>query len=325
MGDAVNTTTQMEDVFSDEAQATPANVVGAELARLGAARPDVVVVSSDMGTTVSAFRDRFPERFFDFGIAEANAMSAAAGLAASGLIPYVVSMAPFGLLKCAEQIRTDLAATKMPVRIVTRMSGISMGFFGASHHAVEDLAIARSITNLTVTVSSDERATAALLRSTVDVDGPVVIRVGEQVPRAVYDTVPDLPYGRFTPVRAGRDVTIIATGLGVCFALDAAELLAAGGVDAAVLDATYLKPLDEEAIVEAATATGAIVTVEEHSVIGGLGAAVAEVLGRRGCATRFDAVALPDEDLEVAVPAVLLERYGLSGANVAERARRLLA
>jgi transketolase len=323
-GAGIAANAQMEDVFSDEAQALSTNIVGEELARLGAERPDVVIVSSDMGTTVSAFRDRYPERFFDFGIAESNAMSAAAGMAASGLVPYVISMAPFGMIKCAEQIRTDLAATKMPVRIITRMSGLSMGFFGASHHAVEDLAIARSITNLTVTASCDNLATAALLRSTIDVDGPVLIRVSEQVPRSVYTTVPEIPYGRFVRVRDGRDVTVIGTGLGVCCALDAAALLEAEGVDVGVLDAAYLKPLDEDAIVEAATNTAAILTVEEHSVVGGLGAAVAEVLARRGLSTRLGVLALPDEDLEVGVPAALLERYGLTGHGVAQRVRALL-
>ena len=319
-----NVTTQMEDVFSEEAQAKSPNVVGDELARMAAEHPEMVVLSADMGAALGKLREAFPERYFDLGIAETNTISVAAGLAASGFVPYVVSMAPFGMLKCGEQIRTDLAATKMPVRIVARLSGLAMGFFGASHHAIEDLAIARTITNLTVCAPSDSYSTLALLRSTYDVDGPVLIRTSEGIPHPVYDAVPTIPRGSFVEVRPGTDAAVIATGIGVSAALDAAEALAGEGIQVRVLDAAYLKPLDERAIV-AAAATGRILTVEEHHVMGGLGTMVAEVLGRHGIETRLDVLALPDEDLEVGVPAALIEHYGLTPAGVTERLRRLLA
>jgi transketolase len=319
-------TPQMENVFSEEQarRARRSNTVGLELLRLVEERDDVVVLSADMGAAMAELRERHPDRYFELGIAETNTVSVAAGMAACGLIPYVISMGPFGAIKCAEQLRTDLAYTRLPVRFVARLSGLAMGFFGTSHHAVEDIAIARSITNLTVVAPCDERSTVALLRSTVDHRGPVFFRVSEGVEAPVYDEVPVIERGRFVTVRPGTDATVIATGIGVGAALGAARMLGGQGISVAVLDAAYLKPLDEAAILGAAASCGAILTVEEHSVVGGLGAAVAEVLGRHGAAVRLRLHGLPDEDLDVATPPVLLERYGLTTPAVAEAIRRLL-
>jgi transketolase len=164
----------------------------------------------------------------------------------------------------------------------------------------------------------------ALLRSTVDHPGPVFFRVSEGGTEAVYVEQPVMERGRFVPVRPGADATVIATGLGVAASLGAAAMLEREGVRVAVLDAAYLKPLDEDAIVRAAAATGAILTVEEHSVVGGLGTAVAEVLARARMAPRFRIHGLPDEDLEVGVPAALLERYGVTASGVADQVRELL-
>lgn len=316
----------MQDVFSEQqAPRSRPKVVGDELLRLVEERDDVVVLSADMGAVLTDLRARHPDRYFELGIAETNTVSVAAGMAACGLVPYVVSMGPFGAIKCAEQLRTDVAYTRLPVRFVARLSGLAMGFFGTSHHAIEDIAITRAITNLTVVAPSDENATRALLRSTADHPGPVFLRVSESVPSEVYAEVPDIERGRFVRVRAGSDASVIATGIGVGAALGAARLLAAEGVEIEVLDAAYLKPLDEAAVLRSAEATGAILTVEEHNVVGGLGAAVAEVLGRHGAPARVRLHGLPDEDLDVATPAVLIERYGLTPAGVADQVRRLLA
>ena len=317
----------MENVFSEEAarQRARPRVLGRELLRLVEERDDVVVLSADMGAAVAEVRDRHPDRYFELGIAETNTVSVAAGMAACGLVPYVVSMGPFGAIKCAEQLRADVAYTRLPVRFVARLSGLAMGFFGTSHHAVEEIAIARSLTNLTVVAPSDERSTTALLRSTVDHDGPVFFRVSEGAEYEVYGEVPAIDRGRFVRVRSGMDVTVIATGNGVGAALGAARLLELEDISVEVLDAAYLKPLDEEEILRAAGTTGAILTVEEHSVVGGLGAAVAEVLGRYGAPARMRVHGLPDEDLDVALPAVLLERYRLTPAGVADEIRELLA
>lgn len=320
---AETTPAQMEDVFSEEGNATSTNNLGKAVFEMVATHTDTVVLSADLGTNVPEIRETYPERYIELGIAETNAISVAAGMAASGFRPYVLAFAPFGMLKCAEQIRTDWAATMLPARFITRLSGLAMGYFGPSHHAIEDLAIARSITNLTVTTSADNNATIGLLRATYDTAGPVLIRVSEGA-REVYAEPPTFEPGKFFRLREGSDITIIGTGVGTGCAVQAAENLATQGVEATVLDAAYLKPLDVDAIVAAAASTSAILTVEEHLDIGGLSSAVAETLGRRGIVTRFASVALPDEDLEVATPAVLLEHYGLTPEGVTQRALQLL-
>ena len=320
------TAQKMENVFADEkpqARRRPA-AVSEELLRLVDERRDVVVLSADMGNSVGELRDRHPDRYFELGIAETNTVSVAAGMASCGFIPYVVSMGPFGAIKCAEQLRTDVAYTRLPVRFVARLAGLAMGFFGTSHHAVEDIAITRSIANLTVVAPSDENSARALLRSTVDHPGPVFFRVSEGVQTEVYPAPPEIERGKFLTVRSGSDATIVATGVGVGAALGAAEILEAQGLRVAVLDALYLKPLDEAAILRAAETTGGILTVEEHNVVGGLGTAVAEVLARHRAQAPLRIHGLPDEDLAAGVPAALLERYGLTAPAVAEQVRLLL-
>src|SRR5262249_42238434 len=187
------TSKPMENVFTEQQQGRSGRptYVGRELLRLVEERDDVVVLSADMGAVVSELRERHPDRYFELGIAETNPVSVAAGMAACGLIPYVVSMGPFGAIKCAEQLRADVAYTRLPVRFVARLSGLAMGFFGTTHHAVEDIAIARSITNLTVAAPCDEPSAVALLRATVDHPGPVFLRVSEGgAGAAVYDREP---------------------------------------------------------------------------------------------------------------------------------------
>lgn len=316
---------QMENVFSEEDnRAAERNAVGVELARLADEDDRVVAISADMSAVLANLRERHPGRYVELGIAETNTVSVAAGLAAAGLRPYVVSMGPFGAIKCAEQLRTDVAYTMLPVRFIARLSGLAMGFFGPSHHAVEDVAIARSITNLSVVAPADPAATRALLRSTRDLRGPVYYRISEGTGR-VYDRPPALEPGRWARLRQGGDVTIVAHGVGVGAAMAAADKLSGEGIAAGVMDAAWLKPFDADAVVEAATTSRAILTVEEHSVVGGLGAIVAETLGRRGLAVPLRTLALPDADLEVGVPAALLELYGLTPDGVVAEVHELLA
>jgi transketolase len=316
---------EMVDVFADDARhaAATTNPVGFEIARLADEHADVVALSADMSAVLADLRSRHPDRYVEFGIAETNTVSAAAGMAACGLRPYVLSMAPFGAIKCAEQLRTDVAYTRLPVRFVARLSGLAMGFFGTSHHAVEDVAIARSITNLTVVAAADSNATAGLLRSTFDAPGPVYYRISEHT-QPVYSAPPVFAPGRWVRVREGTDATIIGHGIGVGLAVAAAQNLAVDGIQAAVLDAAYLKPYDRDAIAEAAEVTGALVTVEEHNEVGGLGALVAEELGRRRLGCALSTLALPDEDLAVGVPADLHRHYRLTPDEVAVRVRALL-
>ncbi|MGE0387421.1 MAG: transketolase family protein [Gammaproteobacteria bacterium] len=315
----------LDSRLADAGEVSGGEAIGREFALMGAADPDIVLVVPDLlGPVGAPFAQQFPKRVVELGIAEANAMSVAAGMAACGFKPYVICMAAFSAMKCAEQIRTDMAYTRMPVRILSCWSGLAMGLFGTSHHAIEEIAITRAIAGLTVVAPSDDNVARALLRATQGVDGPVFFRIGGGNEARVYMQPPAIEAGRFIRVREGGAATVIATGSGVPAAVQAADRLAAEGIDIAVLDAAYLKPLDEAAIVAAARTSGAVITVEEHTVAGGLGTAVAEVLARHGIATRLRLLGLPDADLAVATPDRLLDHYGLTAGGVARTVREVL-
>ena len=301
--------------------------MSSELEEIAAHRADVVVLTADLASSngLDSFAARFPDRFLNTGIAEQNMMSIAAGIAASGFVPYVSTFASFASLLCAEQMRTDMAYTRLPVRVLAHHAGISMGFYGTSHHAVEDIAVTRAIANLTVVSAADGLAIRALIRQTIDVDGPVYLRIGRGAEKPVYEDVPNFRPGRLHRLRAGNDVAVIATGVGVRAALDAADLLATENISASVFDAAWLKPFDDEAVVEAARSTGAIVTVEEHNPYGGLGSAVADALALAGIGCAFAKVSLPDDYALVAPPTHLYRHYGLTGEGVAARVREVLS
>jgi transketolase len=315
---------EMVDVFSDEGigAAAGANPVGYTLAQLGDGDDRVVTLSADMSGPIGDFRARHGERYFEFGIAETNAVSVAAGMAAVGLRPYVVSMAPFGVIKCAEQIRTDWVYNRLPVRIVARLSGLAMGFFGPSHQAIEDIGVARAIDGLDIVTPSDSNSAIGLLHSTFDYEWPLFFRICEGLPE-VYNVPPRIERGKWVKVREGRDVTVIGNGLGVGLGLEAAQLLEGDGIDVAVIDSPWIRPYDEEAILDAAGATGKIIVVEEHSVIAGVTSLVAEVLGRHGVSATLASLAIPEGELEVGVPAELRDYYGFTPQNLAKRIREL--
>lgn len=324
----INTETRptMVNVFAEEdtgGNPRRPSTVDSELLRLAEADERIVVLSADMRSSLSAFRERFPNRYFEFGIAETNVISAAAGMAASGLIPFVVSMAAFGALKCGEQIRNDVTTNLLPVRIVSRMSGLAMGYFGPTHLALEDLALARSLANLSVAATADDRAIGAMLETAVSLPGPLFIRVSESSEEA-YATTPTFTPGRFNTLREGADATVIATGNGVGWAMAAARTLEAEGIALRVLDAAWIKPFDEAAVLAAAAQTGGIVTVEEHYETSGLGSLVAMTLGKHGVAAKLKIMGLPDGDLLVAAPATLYDHYGLTPAGIAGAVRQLL-
>ena len=300
--------------------------MSAELEDLADHCDDIVVLTADLASSngLDSFQRKFPDRFVNTGIAEQNMMSIAAGLAACGHIAFVATFASFASLLCAEQMRTDLAYTRMKVRILAHHAGISMGFYGTSHHAVEDIAVTRAMGNMTVVSAADGNAIRGLIRATLDVDGPVYIRIGRGAEKPVYDDVPVFEHGRFVMLREGSDAAIIATGIGTKAAIDAADQLASGGISVRVLDAAYIKPLDVPAILAAARETGAILTVEEHNPYGGLGSAVGEVLAEAGLGIRFAKLALPDDYALVAPPTRLYRHYGLTAEGVAEALSRIL-
>jgi transketolase len=301
-------------------------VMGDELADLATRRQDIVVLTADLMTSnrLSDFAARHPSRFVNVGIAEQNMMSMAAGLAACGMTPYVATFAAFASLLCAEQVRTDLAYTRLPVRILAHHAGVAMGFYGTSHHALEDLALTRAIPGLTVVSVADGPSTRAAIRATLDEPGPVYMRLGRGRERTVYETPPILERGRFINARAGSDAAIIATGITVAPAIEAALSLAEEGISVRVLDAVYIKPIDAEAILAAARETGAILTVEEHSIVGGLGSAVADVLARSGETARLAVHGIPDEFALIGPPTHLYRHYGLTADGITARVRTLL-
>ena len=325
-------TTTGKTVFKDSrsvrgtpAAAMPAFVLGEELANLADTDPRIVVATADLASAnrTNDFRARHPDRFFNFGIAEKNMITAAAGMAASGMVPYVATFASFAAILGAEQIRTDCAYPRMPVRIVGTHSGMSMGFYGSSHHSLEDLGMMRTIADLTVLCATDANHLRALLRASVDHPGAIYLRLGRGRDPQVYDDVPQIVFGKAIRLREGRDLTIVATGSEVRAALDAAAVLEGAGVSVRVVDMFDLGPIDHEEIASAAEETGAILTVEEHNLTGGLGSAVADALaGLPRIAFRKHGV--PDRFVEVGPPAALYAHYRLDAAGISSEARALL-
>jgi len=316
---------KMVDVFTDVDidTALETNPAGYAIAQLADEHPEILTLTADLGAVLADFREKYPDRYVELGIAETNSISVAAGLATCGFLPYIYSMSPFGVLKCGDQLRTDVAYNHLPVRLVGRLTGLAMGYFGTSHHAVEDIAIARALTNLTVVAPADSNAVLSLMRSTVSLPGPVYLRIAEG-PEPVYAEPPEIEFGRWPHLRTGPDVTLLGHGLGVGLAVRAAARLESQGIEADVYDAGYLKPFDEDAIIDTARRTGRVLTIEDHNEIGGLFSIVAEVAGRRKLAVDLDKVALPDVDLEVGVPAELYEYYGLTVDNVVRKSLALI-
>ncbi|MBW0102066.1 transketolase family protein [Pseudonocardia sp. KRD291] len=313
-------------VDGTDTRTVPAFVFGEELAELAEHDPRIVVLTADLARSnrASDFAARHPDRFVNLGIAEKNMVTVAAGMAASGLVPFAATFGSFAALLCAEQIRTDCAYPNLPVRVVGHHSGMSMGFYGTSHHSLEDLAMMRSIADLTLVCATDAHHLRALLRLSLEHPGAMYLRLGRGRDPQVYDEVPDLRLGRAEQVRAGTDLTVIATGSTVHPSLEAAEQLAADGVSVRVVDMWTVSPLDHAAVAAAARETGAVLTVEEANVTGGLGSAVADSLLDAGLAVPFRRHGVPDEHVPVGPPAALYAHYRLDGPGIAAVARELI-
>lgn len=306
--------------------ALPAFVLGEELADLADRDPRIVVLTADLASAnrTNDFKARHPERFFDFGIAEKNMITAAAGMASCGLIAYAATFAAFSAVLAAEQIKTDCAYPGMKVRVIGHHSGISMGFYGTSHHATEDLAMMRAIADLTIVSATDANHLRAILRASVEHPGAMYIRLSRGRDPVVYTEVPaDFAIGKAKTLRKGKDLSIITCGSRVHFAIGAADILAKTGIAARVIDMHTLKPLDKQTIRKAARETGAILTVEEHNIVGGLGSAVAEVLVDEP-RIHFRRHGIPDEFAPVGPPAALYAHYRLDAEGIAKTARDFL-
>jgi transketolase len=291
------------------------------LLELAETNPDLFVVSQDMGP-VGAFSQKYPERALDVGITEQNLVGVAAGLAARGKLVFVYGMAPFVTMRAFEQVRTDLAYNDKNVKIVVYFGGLVAGPWGSTHHAIEDFALMRAIPGMTVLSPADPHETERCLRAAADLAGPVYIRMGAFLP--IHEEDYAFQIGRAIPLREGSDATIIATGTMVRPALEAHDRLKVRGVQAGVLDMHTIKPIDADAVREAAKKTGRIVTAEEHGIIGGLGTAVAEVLAESGVG-RLARVGVRDTFCtEVASYPELCEMHGLTADGIEKATLSLL-
>jgi transketolase len=297
---------------------------GKTLVELGRQNPNIVVLGGDLNksTFASLFAKEFPDRFFDFGPAEQNMVSAAGGMASSGKIPFVSTFAVFGMCRPFDQIRISVAQPHLNVKIVCTHAGLLVGEDGVSAQGIEDLALACSLPGFTVVAPSDAVETAQAVRAAAETAGPFYIRLYRPATPVVHGPEYKFRLGKADVLRQGKDATIISTGSMAAASLRAAESLAQEGVQCRVVNMHTLAPLDEESIVAAARETGAVVTAEEHYIHGGLGARVAQALGRL-CPTPMEMVALT-RYAESGKAEELLEKYGLTSKDVAGAVRRAL-
>ena len=297
---------------------------GKVLVEIGAENPNLVVMDADLSksTMTAEFSKAYPERFFNMGIAEQNLYGAATGLALSGKVVCASTFAMFAAGRAFEIIRNSIGYTHANVKVCATHAGITVGEDGASHQTFEDLALMRTIPGMTVVNPSDGVSARKLMKQVVDFDGPAYVRLGRAAVPVCYGEDDEIVLGKGNQVRAGKDITVIATGIMVNEALIAAEELAAEGIDVRVIDMHTIKPLDEEIIVKAAQETGAIVTAEEHSVIGGLGSAVAEVVVKK-CPVKMAMVGQQDTFGESGKPDELKEKYGMTAADIIKAVKGL--
>lgn len=270
------------------------------------------------------FAQRHPERYIQFGISEQNMVTAAAGMASVGYTPFVATFASFLALLCCEQIRMDVAYCALPVRLVGHHAGISLGFYGTSHHATEDLAIMRSIADLTVVAPADGPQLRAAIRASKDHARPIYFRIGRGREPSVYQEDTAFEFGKAIEHLQGEELTLIATGSTVQPALEAARRMNAAGRSIGMIDMATVKPLDREAVLRAAARSRVVMTVEEHNVLGGLGGAVAEVLADAGAGTRLVRHGILDQYSLIAPPTHLYAHYKLDADGIAELAHQVL-
>jgi transketolase len=303
-------------------------VSGKVLADIRDERDDIVVFTADLmySNKTSDFAKRHPESFFNFGISEQNMVTAAAGIATTGKIPYIASFASFLSLLSCEQIRTSVAYPNLPVRILAHHAGMTMGFYGTSHHALEDLSIIRSMANMTIVCPADAVQIEKALKATVDHPSPIYFRLGRGRELPVYDEeTATFELGKANKLREGDDLTVITNGLTLKAVVDATDMLKAEGINVRVLDMHTIKPFDAEAVKAAALETGMIMTVEEHSIIGGIGSCVAEVIADNNLDCQFKRHGIYDEYVLIGPPNALYAHYNLNAEGVAKEIRNFVS
>ena len=303
--------------MSDVKKIATREAYGSALVELGAEIPNMVVLDADLAgsTKTGMFQKAYPDRFFNCGIAEGNMMSIAAGLAAAGMVPFASSFAMFAVGRAYEQIRNSIGYPHLNVKICASHAGISVGEDGASHQCLEDIELMRGIPGMVVMCPADYVEAKACVRAAVEHNGPVYIRFGRAAVPIVFGDDYKFEIGKGSVLREGKDVSIFTNGLCVASALEAAKMLEKDGIDAEVINICTVKPLDEDLVVKSAAKTGKVVTAEEHSIIGGLGSAVAECLAEK-CPTRMYRIGVRDRFGESASAAVLLHEYMLDGEGL---------
>lgn len=312
----------------DAEKMTQREIYGLVLAELGERHPEIVGLSADLAksTKISTFQEKYPERFFNFGIAEQNMFGVAAGMAKAGLLPFVSTFSSFASMRACEFLRTDICYQNLNVKVIATHGGTSFGSAGATHHSTEDLSIVRAFANLTVIVPADAVETAHAVRACLDVPGPVYIRIGRGFEPRVYESEDyEFVVGRAVEMRPGTDVTVIACGATVFHAVQAARLLAEDdGLSVRVLNMHTIKPIDEEAVLRAVAETRRIVTFEDHNVVGGLGTAVADVIAASGKGCAFEKVGIPDEYCMHGYPEDIMHHYHIDTDGVIEKVRAVM-
>lgn len=295
---------------------------GQELAALGKDNPKVIVFDADLtkSTMTNVFKKAFPERHFNMGIAEANMVSTAAGASTCGKIPFLSTFAVFASGRVWEQIRMSVCYPELNVKVVATHGGITVGEDGASHQANEDIAIMRALPNLTVIVPADGCETRKAVRAIAEFNGPVYMRLGRMAVPGVFEDDYDFQIGKAKVVREGNDVSIFTCGIMTAEALEAAQTLIAEGISAEVVNVSTIKPLDVETILISVQKTGCAVSAEEHSIIGGLGGAIAETL-IDAYPVHMERVGVADTFTESGKPGELLKKYNLTADDIAEAAR----
>ena len=299
---------------------------GKALAKLGKVNDKVVVLDADLSksTKTADFKNEFPERFINMGIAEGNMMTVAAGLSTCGKIPFASTFAMFAAGRAFEQIRNSICYPRLNVKICATHAGLTVGEDGASHQSIEDLALMRAIPNMTVICPSDAIETEAVINAIAEYNGPCYVRLGRAGVNVINDR-PDYKFelGKGVQLTEGNDVTIVATGIMVDEALSAENMLKAEGISARVINIHTLKPIDSEILINAAKETGAIVTVEEHNIIGGLGSAVSEVISEEKLVPVIR-VGVKDTFGESGKPEELLKAYGLKDVNIVDAVKKAI-
>ncbi|MCL5074600.1 MAG: transketolase family protein [Chloroflexi bacterium] len=298
---------------------------GRAIVELGRRNPKIVVLDADLSESTQTvhFAKEFPQRFFNMGCAEQNLLGVAAGLSTCGLVPFVSTFTVFASMKACEQVRTSICYPNLNVKIVATHAGLDVGEAGPTHQSIEDIAIMRAFPNMTVISPADARETTYAVEAALEHKGPVYIRLGRS-------NVPDLPdehhhfvLGQAVPLRPDGEVTLIATGVTVHMALEAADLLSARGIRAAVLNVHTIKPIDTQAILAAAHSSLALITVEDHNVIGGLGSAVLEALGETP-SVPVKRLGLQDVFGDSGKPCDLFAKYGIDALSIAQAAETML-